>query len=117
MEQAPKTKRKIKTVCLHPGVVDTGLFRGLEDVIPFFGFVELLMKPVVFTFMKSSLDGAQTTMYCSLCPFERLQAGEYYADCRVAEKSHFAQDQKNVDRCWEMTNEKIKELTGETIFE
>ena len=108
--------RNIKTVCLHPGVVDTGLMRNLEGKIPFYRFLDGLLKPITSIFMKSSLDGAQTTLYCSLLPFDKLQEGEYYADCEVAQKSEPALDPKNVERCWEMTNKKIKEITGDEIF-
>ena len=116
-EDKPVIKtQKIKTVCLHPGAVDTSLFRQLEDKIPFFSVIDALMKPISFIFMKSSLDGAQTTLHCSLCPFDKLQPGEYYADCQVAPRSVPALKPENVDRCWEMTNKKLRELTGDNIF-
>lgn len=59
------------TYSLHPGVVQTDLWRHLS------GLEQFLMnfaKP----FSKNSVQGAQTTIYCAVEPSLEKESGGYY---------------------------------------
>jgi retinol dehydrogenase-11 len=68
----------ITTYSLHPGVVETDIFnsaRGLMAIV----FV------VFRLFAKTSEEGAQTTIYCSVSKGIEKFDGEHFSDCRRVE--------------------------------
>jgi len=74
-------ERNIKIVAcsLHPGVVRTELARHIVSN-PFFRTLQNLLFPVLAFFMKSPIQGAQTTLFCAMGPIEK---GAFYSDCKV----------------------------------
>ncbi|KAM7542611.1 hypothetical protein Aperf_G00000008033 [Anoplocephala perfoliata] len=62
----------ILTASVHPGVVQTELFRSMK-------FIPGLINTVGRPFTKTPWQGAQTTLYTVLTP--ELKSGAYYADC------------------------------------
>lgn len=66
---------------LHPGVVQTELWRHLSSPEQFF---ITIAKP----FTKTSVQGAQTTIYCAVEPSLEKESGGYY---RYSSGSHFYQ--------------------------
>ncbi|XP_072307203.1 retinol dehydrogenase 12-like [Eucyclogobius newberryi] len=81
---------------LHPGVVQTDLWRHLN------GPQQFVMK-VVSPFTKSSIDGAQTSIYCAVEPSLENESGGYYSDCSPAKCSSKAQDDDMAQRLWELS--------------
>jgi len=62
------------SVCCHPGVIQTNLYRHRTFMLAVF---------TLFSFMhKTPFHGAQTSMFLSLAPRESIVRGEYYADCK-----------------------------------
>lgn len=59
------------TYSLHPGVVQTDLWRHLS------GPQRVLMK-MISPFTKTSAQGAQTTIYCAVEPLLDKESGGYY---------------------------------------
>lgn len=59
------------TYSLHPGVVQTDLWRHLSGTEQFF---MTFAKP----FSKNSVQGAQTTIYCAVEPSLEKESGGYY---------------------------------------
>ena len=99
-----------KTCSAHPGFVRTDFFRDLPNVF------KVMMKvgyPVFWLVSKSEMEGAQTTLNCALIPYDKMINGGYYADCELAETSDVANDPKNTIRLWQLTNDRLKELTGD----
>lgn len=107
---------KIKTTTLHPGVVLTDFERGFESMKGY-GVLKFLFYPFRFIFFKDMVDGAQTTLHCSLIPWEDLESGAYYKDCEIAQPTSVARDPKNVKESWDMSVEKLKELMDYSAFE
>ena len=73
----------IKACSLHPGVVRTELDRYMFDNIPILKSISMLIYPGQWLFTKNAYQGTQTHLHCCLVPFEKLESGKYYADCRV----------------------------------
>lgn len=46
-----------------------------------------LVYPIIWFFFKTSVKGAQTTIYCAMENFDRLTAGAYYNRLKVTSKS------------------------------
>lgn len=61
----------VTTYSLHPGVVQTDLWRHLN------GPQQFVMK-MVSPFTKTSVQGAQTTIYCAVEPTLEKESGGYY---------------------------------------
>ncbi|CAL8313401.1 unnamed protein product [Merluccius merluccius] len=83
---------------LHPGVVQTELWRHLN------GPQQTIMK-MVSPFTKTSVQGAQTSIYCAVDPSLENESGGYYSDCAPASCSRAAQNDESAQRLWEMSCE------------
>ncbi|XP_076014161.1 retinol dehydrogenase 12, like [Genypterus blacodes] len=81
---------------LHPGVVQTDLWRHLN------GFQQFMMK-MVSPFTKNSAQGAQTTIYCAVEPTLEKESGGYYSDCAPASCSAAGKDDKVAEKLWDLS--------------
>lgn len=86
----------VTTYSLHPGVVQTELWRHLN------GFQQFVMK-VISPFTKNSVQGAQTTIYCAVEPSLEKENGRYYSDCAAANCSAAAKDDNVAEQLWELS--------------
>lgn len=71
---------KLVTSSVHPGVIATDIYRRVPWPI----------RPILTRFMKSTEEGAQTTLYCATGPALAAETGQYYADCDRKEPSEHA---------------------------
>lgn len=107
-------KENVLTTSLHPGVISTDFWRGYPD------FTKILLNilyPLRWYFWKTPEEGAQTMLHNCLAPRSELKTGAYYKDCRLVETSSEGKKQENVLRLWNETRRKVKELTGDDVFE
>ncbi|XP_043082349.1 retinol dehydrogenase 12 isoform X2 [Puntigrus tetrazona] len=81
---------------LHPGVVQSELFRNLSKP------VQIAVK-VFSPFTKSTVQGAQTTIYCAVEPKLDNESGGYYSDCAPAQCSREALDDEMAQKLWELS--------------
>ncbi len=81
--------------CLHPGVVNTGLFANMPG--PFHGLFSL--------FMISPEKGARTSIYLATSPDVEGVTGEYFAKRKREKTSAQAGDMKAADMLWEISKE------------
>jgi retinol dehydrogenase 12 len=79
-----RTGLQIKTAAVHPGVVRTELTRHLIKNCCVW-VLYYLFFPFRWYFMKNSLQGSQTTLFCSLCDFGNLESGKFWKDCKIAD--------------------------------
>lgn len=70
----------VTTYALHPGVIASDVWRSVPW--PFRGLIKL--------FMKSTEEGAQTSLYCATAPQLADQSGRYYDDCKEIAPSRYA---------------------------
>lgn len=76
----------VKVVSLHPGAVRTELGRNMFSNPIIEWAVFFITSPFYYLLTKSSLEGAQTSLHCSLIDFDKLESGKYYADCAVKQE-------------------------------
>jgi len=96
----------VTTFSLHPGAVVTELGRhlSLANKIPV-GLFHLL--GYLFP-MKTSLQGAQTSLYACLDPELESHSGEYLADCRIKYNVNpLACDDESARRLWEVSEQLV----------
>lgn len=86
----------VTVYALHPGVVQTELWRHLNRVQQ---GVMWMAKP----FTKTSVQGAQTTIYCAVAPELETESGKYYSDCAPACASNAAKDDDMAKRLWDLS--------------
>lgn len=86
----------VTTYSLHPGVVQTELWRHLS------GPQQFVMK-MVSPFTKNSSQGAQTSIYCAVEPSLEKETGGYYSDCAPANCSAAGKDDVLAEKLWELS--------------
>ncbi|KAM6900802.1 retinol dehydrogenase 12, like [Xenentodon cancila] len=86
----------VTTYSLHPGVVQTDLWRHL-------GLLEQFFMKVASPFTKNSAQGAQTTIYCAVEPSLEKESGGYYSDCALADCSAAGKDDDVAQKLWELS--------------
>lgn len=81
----------LKAVSVHPGAVNTNFARAHPDDKLKLWMIKFI-KPLLQIFGKTTEEGAQTQLYVSYLPHEKLSSGSYYADCFVNRISKRAQN-------------------------
>ncbi len=70
----------VTTYSLHPGAVASDIWRSVPWPI----------RPLIKLTMKSTADGAKTSLYCATSPDVAEQTGQYYDDCERKEPNQVA---------------------------
>jgi dehydrogenase/reductase SDR family protein 13 len=70
----------VTTYSLHPGAVASDIWRGVPWPI----------RPVIKLFMRSTQDGAKTSLYCATSSEVAGESGQYYDNCRRKAPSQVA---------------------------
>ncbi|XP_060076471.1 retinol dehydrogenase 12-like [Ylistrum balloti] len=94
----------VTTNSLHPGVINTELSRHIQAWMTPLLF--RLLQPLT-GFMKTPLQGAQTTLHCALD--ERLDnvSGNYFSDCTEKKPSKAALNMEAAKRLWQVSEEMV----------
>ena len=82
---------------LHPGAVNTELQRHLNSTI------ESIAMRIIFLFVKTPTEGAQTNIHLAVSEEVEGVSGLYFADCKVKEPSRGAQDDEAAKKLWEIS--------------
>ncbi|CAL8101832.1 unnamed protein product [Orchesella dallaii] len=89
----------IRTYALCPGGVVTDLGRNMTGPMT---WVFMLLGPILRYILKSTQEGAATTMYCALSKNLINESGEMYRDCgRWNQKSRIQLDDEDAKRLWQ----------------
>lgn len=86
----------VTTYSLHPGVVQTDLWRHLNKA-------QQAVMWMVSPFTKTSVQGAQTSIYCAVAPELAKESGGYYSDCAPATCSRLGSDDDLAQRLWDLS--------------
>ncbi|KAK1436239.1 hypothetical protein QVD17_02018 [Tagetes erecta] len=81
---------------LHPGFIDTELFRGHS-------IFAVICNKILRYIIKDVSQGAATTCYLALNPKVKGVSGEYFSDCNLAKPSSRAKDQELAKELWELS--------------
>uniref|UniRef100_T1J5Y9 Retinol dehydrogenase 13 n=1 Tax=Strigamia maritima TaxID=126957 RepID=T1J5Y9_STRMM len=95
--------RRLKDWCVtsyvvSPGFVYTDLFRHMSFKQN--RVFEHFAHPLMLIFLRSPLQGVQTTLYCALAPELEKISGHYYEHCVQADTSDDAMDDEAARRLW-----------------
>lgn len=86
---------------LHPGVVDTEIVRHMGIFNNF--FTSLLLRPLLWPFVKTAKSGAQTSIYAALDPDLEKISGLYFSDCEPKEVALVAQNDDLAKWLWSVS--------------
>jgi NAD(P)-dependent dehydrogenase (short-subunit alcohol dehydrogenase family) len=81
----------VRTYSLHPGVIDTDIWRGLPAPLRALNRLRL----------DCPAAGASTTLHCATSPEVAGDTGLYYSDCRPAAPSAAGSDARLAHELWE----------------
>ncbi|KAF3836023.1 hypothetical protein F7725_028581, partial [Dissostichus mawsoni] len=87
---------RVSVFSLHPGVVQSDLWRHQHQCI------QVAVK-IFRIFTKTTLEGAQTTIYCAVESGLESQSGGYFSDCAPARCSRAASDDETAQKLWEIS--------------
>ncbi|CAH0554938.1 unnamed protein product [Brassicogethes aeneus] len=110
IELASKLKgTTVTTYSLHPGVVDTDLFRQMPP------WMLAITKFIGQRFFKSNTEGAQTTIHCAVQKNLEALSGEHFHDCHPVER-YRSVDEMLCKDLWNKTEEIVKLTLQEKPF-
>eukprot|EP00057_Strongylocentrotus_purpuratus_P007318 XP_011661792.1 PREDICTED: retinol dehydrogenase 11 [Strongylocentrotus purpuratus] len=89
----------VTSYAVHPGGVDTDLARH-RDSYPF--YLRVLL-PLMVPFIKTSEEGAQTNIYCSVDEKAGQETGLYYSDCAVKQAAKQGRDDEAARKLWDLS--------------
>jgi NAD(P)-dependent dehydrogenase (short-subunit alcohol dehydrogenase family) len=115
MRHAAKLDPKVSFFSLHPGVVKTELARSWQASSP---ILFTFMGPFMGIFLKTPIQGAQTSIYCALSPEldDEKFNGKYFSDIKLTDPhSRFAYDNNEADKMAEKLWKTSEEITSSTL--
>lgn len=98
----------VNIYALCPGFVYTGLMRYSAAKINF--FKKLCFAPIIFMFMRTAKQGAQTSIHC--CASEELDGVEwgFVRECKLDNLNDIAKDTEVAQRLWDVSLERVGEV-------
>ena len=105
-KELAKRLKNTTTSALHPGVIETEIWRHFGIGIKIF---QLFLWPIRKIFMKNCWEGAQTTIFCAVDESLDGVTGKYYADCQEAKfLNPQAEDEDLAKKLWEKSAELVQ---------
>ncbi|XP_017078017.1 retinol dehydrogenase 11 isoform X2 [Drosophila eugracilis] len=97
---------------LNPGIADTEIARNMVFFKTKFAqyVVETILRPLLWSVMKTPKNGAQTTLYAALDPDLENISGQYFSDCHLAPVAPAALDDQMAKWLWAVS-EKWTEIS------
>ncbi|XP_055536762.1 retinol dehydrogenase 14-like [Wyeomyia smithii] len=92
---------RITVNCLHPGVIDTGIWRN----IPF--PANWLFKPIQMM-LRTPEQGIRTTVFLTVSPEVENISGKYFRWCQLAKLNQRVQNKDIQQRLWEAAKTLVK---------
>jgi NAD(P)-dependent dehydrogenase (short-subunit alcohol dehydrogenase family) len=86
---------EIASFALHPGAISTGLYRTLNP----------LLRQLTNIFMKSPRKGIESIVYLATSPEINGMNGRYFIGKKPRRPSHYATNEKDAERLWELSRE------------
>ncbi|KAK7068818.1 hypothetical protein SK128_026477 [Halocaridina rubra] len=107
--------RGVGTFVLCPGFVYTGLSRYTAPKYNW--FMKLCFLPIMFMFMRSAKQGAQTSIHCAVS--EELDGVDwaFVTECKVSKLAKVAEDEETALKLWDVSMELVGENGTESTEE
>ncbi|XP_017575161.1 retinol dehydrogenase 12 isoform X2 [Pygocentrus nattereri] len=86
----------VTVYAVHPGIVRTELKRHMNLGL-------LFLWKVVRPFTKTTVQGAQTSVYCAVEPTLQSESGGYYSNCGPSSCTRAARDDEMAQKLWELS--------------
>ncbi|GLH10013.1 Dehydrogenase/reductase SDR family protein 7-like [Gryllus bimaculatus] len=87
---------------LHPGAVNTAIFRHFPP------WISLFFNAFLRIFMKNAVEGAQTTIHVAVCEEVEGVTGRYFSDCTESWLRSQALDEKLAQEVWEKSEKLVR---------
>ncbi|KAF4017589.1 hypothetical protein G4228_008791 [Cervus hanglu yarkandensis] len=87
----------VTTYAVHPGIVRSELVRH--------SFLLCLLWRLFSPFLKTTWEGAQTSLHCALAEGLEPLSGKYFSDCKKTWVSPRARNNKTAERLWNVSCE------------
>lgn len=108
-KRLPKDSKTVTVNTLHPGVVRTELGRYMGETLGLrYYLATTLFYPIMLLMLKSSEQGAQTTIHLAVSEEVGNVSGLYFADCAPQELLPKAQSDADAQRLWEVSEKLCK---------
>jgi len=101
-------ERGLTSYALHPGVIDSGFGENLST---FLKIVWKLGKP----FMKSTREGASTSIYLAINELDKEKNGQYFKDRKVASCSKQAKSESMREKLWQKSEDFTRAYQTEAV--
>lgn len=89
----------VTTYAVHPGVIASDVWREVPWPI----------RPVIKLFMKTTEEGAATSIHCATAPELATVSGRYYEECKEHEVASLAKDEALASELWRRSVEWTRE--------
>jgi short chain dehydrogenase len=99
----------VTATVLHPGVVSTAF--GAEDQSVFFRLMLPLMRP----FMKTTAQGAATSIYLASSPQVEGVTGRYFSNSKPRKSSKSSYDSAAARRLWRVSTDLVGLTTADAV--
>ncbi|XP_015605730.1 retinol dehydrogenase 12 [Cephus cinctus] len=96
----------ITTYSVHPGMVKTDISRNIHSYL--LRIMQVVLTPFAPLFVKTSEQGAQTTIYCAVAQECSKESGLYYKDCAVANLTNKVNDTELIAKLWNETMKMVR---------
>jgi len=97
-----KEQLQIYSFSLHPGFIDTNLFRHQKAISTAIKLGKL--------FLKSIPQGAATSVYCATAEGLEEHSGFYFKDSNLTTCESYAIDDENAKRLWELSEKLVSQF-------
>lgn len=89
----------VNVYAVHPGIVRTELGRYMDST--YFPGARAIARVVLWWWIKTPEEGAQTTLHCALDASAAQETGLYYSDCKVKKSSPLSHDKELAKKLWD----------------
>ncbi|XP_033110550.1 retinol dehydrogenase 13-like [Anneissia japonica] len=91
--------------CLHPGIVKTQI--GRHTAMQNSQFSMSILGPIFWMFVKTPVQGAQTTIECAVNEKLETVSGKYFKDCKITECDPKGRDDEVAIRLWNVSEQMV----------
>ena len=110
-----RNNNNVSVYSVSPGIVFTRLGRHIyEGMSTLKKLAYFLFYPVLWFLMRSSNEGAQTTIMCAVEPtFDNVSSSGFYRNCAKTELKPHATNEHDARRLWELSEKFVSEWLAE----